>query len=52
MKKYLVDFTRSKYDEVFLPKFEELETLAFVKNKENIILISTPGAGKTHYARA
>ena len=30
LKKYLVDFIRSKYDEVFLPKFEELETLAFV----------------------
>jgi len=52
LKKYLVDFIRSKYDEVFLPKFEELETLAFVKNKENIILIGTPGAGKTHYAIA
>ena len=52
LKKYLVDFIRSKYDEVFLPKFEELETLAFVKNRENIILIGTPGAGKTHYAIA
>ena len=52
LKKYLVDFIRSKYDEVFLPKFEELETLEFIKNKENIILIGTPGAGKTHYAIA
>ena len=52
LKKYLVDFIRSKYDEVFLPRFEELETLAFVKNRGNIILIGTPGAGKTHYAIA
>jgi DNA replication protein DnaC len=27
-----------------------LETLKFVENRENIILIGTPGAGKTHYA--
>jgi len=52
LKKYLVDFKRNKYDEVFLPKFEELEILEFIKNKENIILIGTPGAGKTHYAIA
>jgi len=52
LKKYLVDFKRDKYDEVFLPKFDELETLEFIRNKENIILIGTPGAGKTHYAIA
>ena len=52
MKKYLVDFNREKYDEVFTPKFEELDTLAFIKNKENIILIGTQGAGKTHYSIA
>lgn len=52
LKKYLVDFKREKYDEVFVPKFEELETLEFIKSKENIILIGTPGAGKTHYAIA
>jgi len=52
LKKYLVDFKRDKYDGMFLPKFEELETLNFIKNKENIILIGTPGAGKTHYAIA
>jgi len=52
LKKYLVDFKREKYDEVFTPKFEELETLAFIKNKENIILIGTQGAGKTHYSIA
>ena len=52
LKKYLVDFNREKYDEVFTPKFEELDTLAFIKNKENIILIGTQGAGKTHYSIA
>ena len=52
LKKYLVDFKRGKYDPVFLPKFEELETLAFIPNKENIILLGTSGAGKTHLAIA
>jgi len=52
LKKYLVDFKRDKYDALFFPKFEELDTLAFVKNKENIILLGTSGAGKTHYAIA
>jgi DNA replication protein DnaC len=52
LKKYLCDFKRDKYDTVFAPKFEELETLAFVENKENIILLGTSGAGKTHYAIA
>jgi len=52
LKKYLVDFKREKYDELFAPKFEQLETLEFIRNKENIILIGTPGAGKTHYSIA
>lgn len=52
IKKYLCDFDRTKYDEVFLPKFKELETLEFIDKRENIILIGTPGAGKTHYATA
>ena len=52
LKKYLTDFKRDKYDSLFVPKFEELDTLGFVKNKENIILLGTSGAGKTHYAIA
>jgi len=51
-KKYLVDFDRTKYNEEFLPEFAELETLDFINKNENIILIGTPGAGKTHYAIA
>ena len=49
-KKYLVDFDRTKYSEDFLPEFEELETLDFISKNENVILIGTPGAGKTHYS--
>jgi len=52
LKKYLTGFKREKYDAVFWPKFEELETLAFIGKKENIILLGTSGAGKTHYAIA
>ena len=37
MKKYLVDFDKKKYDPQFAPKFEELETLDFIENKENIM---------------
>jgi len=50
IKKYLEDFDRNKYGGEFKKKFDELETLKFIKNKENIILIGTPGAGKTHYS--
>lgn len=50
LKKYLEDFDRTKYGNQFTAKFNELETLKFIENKENIILIGTPGAGKTHYA--
>lgn len=50
IKKYLEDFDRSKYGSEFHSKFEELESMNFIDNKENIILIGTPGAGKTHYA--
>jgi len=52
VKKYLTDFDRSKYDKDFEKKFEELETLNFINTKENIILIGTPGAGKSHYSTA
>lgn len=48
--KYLEDFDRIKYSKDFWSKFDELETLRFIEKKENIILIGTPGSGKTHYA--
>lgn len=52
IKKYLEDFDRSKYSNEFREKFSELESLGFIKNKENIVLIGTPGSGKTHYSIA
>jgi len=51
-KKYLVDFDKTKYTEEFMSEFEELETLGFINKNENIILIGTLGAGKTHYSIA
>lgn len=50
IKKYLEDFDRKIYKPEFDTEFEELETLKFIEEKENIILVGTPGAGKTHYA--
>jgi DNA replication protein DnaC len=52
VKRLLADFERERYDATFVPKFNELETLKFIENKENIILIGSSGAGKTHYATA
>lgn len=49
-RKFLEDFEKSFYKTELLPEFEELETLDFISRKENLILIGTPGAGKTHYA--
>ena len=50
IKKYLEDFDRKVYKAEYIKEFEEIETLKFIGEKENIILIGTPGAGKTHYA--
>lgn len=51
-KKYLCDFDRDKYGDEFSGSFAELETLEFIDKNENVILIGTSGAGKTHYAIA
>ena len=51
-KKFLEDFDKTKYSPELNKKFEYLETLKFIDNKENIIMIGTPGCGKTHYATA
>lgn len=51
-KKYMEDFDKRFYKQIILDQFELIETLEFIKNKENIILVGTPGAGKTHYATA
>lgn len=51
-KKYMEDFDKSKYSLEINKKFDYLERLNFIDNKENVILIGTPGCGKTHYATA
>lgn len=51
-KKFIEDFDKSKYSLELNKKFKYLESLKFVDNKENVILIGTPGSGKTHYATA
>lgn len=48
--KYLEDFDRRKYARDFWSKFDDLEKLNFIDKKENLILIGTPGSGKTHYS--
>lgn len=50
LKKYLEDFDVSKYEAEYRIKFEELNRLDFIRLKENIILIGSPGSGKTHYS--
>ncbi|MDD4614912.1 MAG: IS21-like element helper ATPase IstB [Caldisericia bacterium] len=49
VKKYLEDFDRSKYPKEYGSHFDELETLDFIAKKENVILIGSPGSGKSHY---
>lgn len=49
-RKYLEDFDVSKYEPEIRSKFNELNTLNFIKEKENIILIGSPGSGKSHYS--
>lgn len=44
IKKYLEDFDRNLYKQEYIKEFEELDTLKFIDEKENIILIGTPGA--------
>lgn len=52
LKKYLEDFEKDKYEPEIRKKFSELETMRFIDNKENVILIGTPGCGKSHYGTA
>jgi len=50
LKKHIEDFDKEKYTKDLNEEFNILETLDFITKKENIILIGTPGSGKTHYA--
>lgn len=49
-KKYLQGMDLSEYDRALQNEIEELSTLKFIENKENVICIGNPGRGKTHLA--
>lgn len=49
-RKFIEDFNKGKYSTELCSKFQHLETLKFIDNKETIILMGTPSSGKTHYA--
>ena len=51
-KKVMEDFITLSFNSETKKKFKELETMNFIENKENVILMSNPGMGKTHYATA
>lgn len=51
-KQYLEDFKYDKYNDELKHKLEELSELKFIDNRENVVLIGTPGSGKTHFAIA
>lgn len=51
-KKFMEDFDKTKYSLDLQDKFEALDSLQFISSKENIILMGTPGCGKSHYAVA
>jgi DNA replication protein DnaC len=50
IKKYLQDLVLDEYDRSVQDKIEDLMTLDFIAAKENVILISNPGRGKSHLA--
>ena len=49
-KKYIEDFNTENYNRELIHEFQELSSLKFIEDKENIILIGSPGSGKTHYS--
>lgn len=51
-KKYLVDFDRTAFPSPIARTMKALESLEFIQNKENLVLIGNPGVGKTHLAIA
>ena len=51
-KKYLVDFSTKHMNKELVGKVEELKSLSFINEKENLILIGNPGTGKSHLAIA
>ena len=51
-KKYLVDFDRKAFPQTIARTMKSLESLDFIRHKENLVLIGNPGVGKTHFAIA
>ena len=51
-KKYLVDFKTEHFNDELARKIKSLQTLDFIRDHENMILIGNPGTGKTHLAIA
>lgn len=49
-KKTLQGMGLGEYDDEVGREIEELAALQFIDNKENVILVSNPGRGKTHLA--
>jgi len=49
-KKYLMDLDLLEYEKDTRDRIEELMSLDFIGEKENVILISNSGRGKTHLA--
>jgi len=51
-RKYMVDFEKGHLGKKLAAMVDSLQTLEFIKNKENVILIGNPGVGKSHLAIA
>jgi DNA replication protein DnaC len=49
-RKYLVDLELNEYGDEIRAEIEELSSLAFIDDKENVVLVANPGRGKTHLA--
>jgi DNA replication protein DnaC len=49
-RKYLVDLDLNEYSKEVRNDIEELSTLEFINQKENVIMIANSGRGKTHLA--
>ncbi len=49
-KKYIEDFKIDRFPKDIQVKLKELMNLQFMEEKENIVCVSNPGMGKTHYA--
>ena len=52
LKKTLADFDFSFQPSIDRRQIEELETMRFVGNAENVVFLGPPGVGKTHLATA